>query len=128
MLAWSVKYSPQLARKLGSNVKCPHTHNLQSKLFLFQHIHTQCFLRTFHKYGFDKDLKSHGSGQEVSETKLDTFTRLLIPTEDQKNGAEGGFLVILVGTIYMRVVVVSIVSVAGWPCADLITDLAVVTL
>ena len=52
---------------------------------------TQCFLRTFHKCGFDKDLKSHGSGQEVSETKLDTFTRLLIPTEDQKNGVEGFF-------------------------------------
>ena len=43
-------------------------------------------------------------------------------------GAEGFFLVILVGTIYMRVVVVSSVSVAGRPCADLITDLAVVTL
>ena len=59
-------------------------------------VFTQCFLRTFHKYGFDKDLKSHGSGQEVSETKLDTFTRLLIPTEDQKNGVEGFFLVFLV--------------------------------
>ena len=82
----------------------------------------------FHRYGFVKDLKSHGSGQEVSETKLDTFTRLLIPTEDQKNGAEGVFLVFLVWTIYMRVVVVSSVSVAGRPCADLITDLAVVTL
>ena len=32
-------------------------------------------------------MKSHGSGQEASENKLDTFTRLLIPTEDQKNGA-----------------------------------------
>ena len=59
-------------------------------------MYTQCFLRTFHKYGFDKDLKSHGSGQEVSETKLDTFTILLIPTEDQKIGSEGGFLVFLV--------------------------------
>ena len=37
-------------------------------------------------------MKSHGS--EVSEQKLGTFTRLLIPTEDQKNGAEGGFLVL----------------------------------
>ena len=45
-----------------------------------------------------------------------------------KNGAEGGFLVFLVWTIFMRVVVVSSVSVAGRPCADLITDLAVVTL
>ena len=59
-------------------------------------------------------MKSHGSGQEASENKLDTFTRLLIPTEDQKNGTEGGFLVFLVGTIYMQVVVVSSVSVAGW--------------
>ena len=41
-------------------------------------------------------MKSHGSGQEASENKLDTFTRLLIPTEDQKNGAEGVFLVFLV--------------------------------
>ena len=73
-------------------------------------------------------MKSHGSGQEASENKLDTFTRLLIPTEDQKNGAEGVFLVFLVWTIYMRVVVVSSLSVAGRPCADLITDLAVVTL
>ena len=73
-------------------------------------------------------MKCHGSGQEESEKKLGTFTRLLIPTEDQKNGAEGGFLVFLVWTIYMRVVVVSSVSVAGRPCADLITDLAVVTL
>ena len=40
-------------------------------------------------------MKSHGSGQEVSEKKLGTFTRLLIPTEDQKNGVEGGFLVFL---------------------------------
>ena len=67
------------------------------------------------------EMKCHGSGQEGSEKKLGTFTRLLIPTEDQKNGAEGGFLVFLVWTIYMRVVVV---SVASWPCADLITDLA----
>ena len=59
-------------------------------------LNTQCFIRTFHKYGFDKDLKSLGHGLEVSETKLDTFTRLLIPTEDQKNGAEGVFLVFLV--------------------------------
>ena len=73
-------------------------------------------------------MKSHGSGQEVSETNLGTFTRLLVPTEDQKNGVEGAFLVFLVWTIYMRVVVVSSVSVAGRPCADLITDLAVVTL
>ena len=41
-------------------------------------------------------MKSHGSGQEVSEKKLGTFTRLLIPTEDQKNGAEGVFLVFIV--------------------------------
>ena len=41
-------------------------------------------------------MKSHGSGQEASENKLGTFTRLLIPTEDQKNGAEGFFLVFLV--------------------------------
>ena len=54
-------------------------------------------------------------GQEVSETKLGTFTRRLIPTEDQKNGAEGCFLVFLVWTIFMRVVVVSSVSVAGRP-------------
>ena len=40
-------------------------------------------------------MKSHGSGQEASENKLDKFTRLLIPTEDQKNGAEGVFLVFL---------------------------------
>ena len=73
-------------------------------------------------------MKSHGSGQEASENKLGTFTRLLIPTEDKKNGAEGVFLVFLVGTIYMRVVVVSSVSVAGRLSADLITDLAVVTL
>ena len=73
-------------------------------------------------------MKSHGSGQEAPENKLDTFKRLLIPTEDQKNGAEGFFLVFLVWTIYVRVVVVSSVSVAGRPCADLITDLAVVTL
>ena len=59
---------------------------------------------------------------------VDTFAGLLMPTEHRGSGAEGGFLVILVGTIYMRVVVVSSVSVAGWPSADLITDLAVVTL
>ena len=58
-------------------------------------------------------MKSHGSGQEVSEKKLGTFTRLLIPTEDQKNGAEGGFLVFLVCTIFMQLVVVSSVSVTG---------------
>ena len=57
---------------------------------------TQCFLRTFHKYGFDKDLKSHDRGQEASETKPDTPTRPPTPTEDQKNGKEGGFLVLLV--------------------------------
>ena len=57
---------------------------------------TQCFLRTFHKYGFDKDLKSHDRGQEASEMKPDTPTRPPTPTEDQKNGAEGGFLVLLV--------------------------------
>ena len=89
---------------------------------------TQCFLRTFHKYGFDRDLKSHDRGQEASETKPDSPKRPPTPTEDQKNGAEGGFLVFLVWTIYMRLVVVSSVSVAGRPCADLITDLAVVTL
>ena len=38
-------------------------------------------------------MKSNGSGKEVSEKKLGTFTRLLIPTEDLKNGAEG-FLVL----------------------------------
>ena len=64
----------------------------------------------------------------MSGARLDTFAGLLMPTEDRGSGAEGGFLVILVGTIYMRVVVVSSVSVAGRPCADLITDLAVVTL
>ena len=37
----------------------------------------------------------------------------MIPTEDQKNEAEGVFLVFLVWTIFMRVVVVSSVSVAG---------------
>ena len=58
-------------------------------------------------------MKSNGSGQEVSEKKLGTFTRLLIPTEDKKNGAEGGFPVFPVWTIFMRVVVVSSVSVAG---------------
>ena len=52
---------------------------------------TQCFIRTLHKYGFDKDLKSHLRGQGVSETKLETFTRLLMPTEDQGGGAEGCF-------------------------------------
>ena len=95
---------------------------------LFDVFITQCFIRTFHKYGFDKDLKSHFRGQGVSETKLETFTRLLMPTEDQGGGAEGCFLVLPVWTIYMRVVVVSSLSVAGRPCADLITDLAVVTL
>ena len=40
-------------------------------------------------------MKSNGSGQEVSEKKVSAFTRLLIPTEDKKNGAEGGFLVFL---------------------------------
>ena len=89
---------------------------------------TQCFIRTLHKYGFDKDLKSHLRGQGVSETKPDTFTRPPTPTKDQKKGAEVGFPVLPVWTIYMRVVVVSSLSVAGRPCADLITDLAVVTL
>ena len=56
-----------------------------------RHLNTQCFIRTFHKYGFDKDLKSHFRGQGVSETKLETFTRLLMPTEDQGGGAEGCF-------------------------------------
>ena len=74
------------------------------------------------------EIKSLGSGQEVSEMNLGTFTRRLIPTEDQKNGAEECFLVFLVWTIFMQVVVVSSVSVAGRPSADLITDLAVVTL
>ena len=64
----------------------------------------------------------------MSGARLDTFAGLLMPTEDQGSGAEGGFLVILDGTIYMRVVVVSSVSVGGRPGADLITDLAVVTL
>ena len=58
-------------------------------------------------------MKCHGSRQEGSEKKLGTFTRHLIPTEDQKNGAEGVFLVFLVWTIYMRVVVVSSMSVVG---------------
>ena len=57
-----------------------------------------------------------------------THLQDLMPTEDRGRGVEGVFLVILVGTIYMRVVVVSSVSVAGRPCADLITDLAVLTL
>ena len=70
-----------------------------------KYLFTQCFIRTFHKYGFDKDLKSHFRGQGVSETKLETFTRLLMPTEDQGGGAEGCFLVLPVWTIYMRVVV-----------------------
>ena len=61
---------------------------------------TQCFLRTFHKYGFDKDLKSHGRGQEGSKTKLDTFTRLLIPTEDQKMGRKVFFSVFSCDYIY----------------------------
>ena len=54
--------------------------------------------------------------EEVSEKKLGTFTRRLIPSEDQKNGAEGGFLVFLVWTwtIFMRVVVVSSVGVPSW--------------
>ena len=91
-------------------------------------VYTQCFIRTLHKYGFDKDLKSHLRGQGVSETKPDTFTRPPTPTKDQKKGAEVGFSVLPVWTIYMRVVVVSSLSVAGRPCADLITDLAVVTL
>ena len=55
--------------------------------------------------------------KEVSETKLGTFTRRLIPTEDQKWGGRV-FLVFLVWTIFMRVVVVSSVSVAGQPSAD----------
>ena len=42
------------------------------------------------------EIKSQDRGQEVSETKLGTFTRLLIPTEDLKNGAEGFFLLFLV--------------------------------
>ena len=91
-------------------------------------LNTQCFIRTLHKYGFDKDLKSHLRGQGVSETKPDTFTRPPTQTKDQKKGAEVGFSVLPVWTIYMRVVVVSSLSVAGRPCADLITDLAVVTL
>ena len=32
------------------------------------------------------EMKSNGSGKEVSEKRLGTFTRLLIPTEDQKIG------------------------------------------
>ena len=43
-------------------------------------------------------MKSNGSGQEVSEKKLGTFTRLLIPTEDQKNGAEGVFYIYASGS------------------------------
>ena len=36
-------------------------------------------------------MKCHGSGQEGSEKKLGTFTRLLIPTEDQKKWGGRGF-------------------------------------
>ena len=42
------------------------------------------------------EVKSHGSGKGVSEQKLGTFTRLLMSTEDPKNGAEGVFLGFLV--------------------------------
>ena len=59
------------------------------------------------------EIKSHGRGQEAPKTKPDTSTRPPTPTEDQKNGAEGGFPVFPVWTIFMRVVVVSSVSVAG---------------
>ena len=64
----------------------------------------------------------------ILSLKPDTFTRPPTQTKDQKKGAEVGFSVLPVWTIYMRVVVVSSLSVAGRPCADLITDLAVVTL
>ena len=69
-------------------------------------------------------MKSNGSEQEVSEKKLGTFTRHLIPTEDRKNGAEGVFLVFLVWTIIMRVVVVS--SHKGWGQLKQTTELETV--
>ena len=58
-----------------------------------QMVYTQCSVRTFHKYGFDKDLESHGRGREVSGAWLDTFAGLLVPTGDRGGGAEGFFLV-----------------------------------
>ena len=86
---------------LFSNWTRSKTQTLSSK-FLFKNkishiqlgneksiINTQCFIRTFHKYGFDKDLKSHGHGQEVSETKPDTFTRHQQKTK--KMGRKGVF-------------------------------------
>ena len=45
-------------------------------------LHTQYSVRMFHKYGFDKDLESHGRGREVSGAWLDTFVGLLVPTGD----------------------------------------------
>ena len=66
-------------------------------LFLFEREmskhYTQCSVRTFHKYGFDKDLESHGRGREVSGAWLDTFAGHLVPTGDRGGGAEGFFLV-----------------------------------
>ena len=56
-------------------------------------LHTQYSVRTFHKYGFDKDLESHGRGREVSGAWLDTFAGHLVPTGDRGGGAEGFFLV-----------------------------------
>ena len=61
-----------------------------------QTLYTQCSVRTFHKYGFDKDLESHGRGREVSGAWLDTFAGLLVPTGDRGGGAEVVFLVFLV--------------------------------
>ena len=57
-------------------------------------LHTQYSVRTFHKYGFDKDLESHGRGREVSGAWLDTFAGLLVPTGDRGDGAERVFLVL----------------------------------
>ena len=58
-------------------------------------IYTQYSVRTFHKYGFDKNLESHGRGREVSGAWLDTFAGLLVPTGDWGGGAEGFFFGVL---------------------------------
>ena len=52
---------------------------------------TQYSVRTFHKYGFDKDLESHGRGREVSGAWLDTFAGLLVPTGDRGVGRKAFF-------------------------------------
>ena len=54
------------------------------------------------------EVKSHFRGQEVSKKNLGTFTRLLIPTEDKKNGVEGGFF-----SVFIFAVVVGR-PVCGW--------------